>query len=135
MSFSEALDDIVQENRNHLLGRHPSWERVRLRDIAAVLNGFPFASEQFSPSGSGTPLIRIRDILRNRTETCFTGDYPPEFMVESGSLLVGMDGDFNSSVWRGEPALLNQRCCKLSVTSSGYDPRFLAYCCQVTWLR
>jgi type I restriction enzyme S subunit len=66
--------------------------------------------------------------MRNVTETYVLGEIPAEFMVESGALLVGMDGDFNSSVWRGEPALLNQRCCKLSVVSTGYDPRFLAYC-------
>lgn len=128
MSFSESLAAIVAENRNHLLGIHPSWKRIRLGDIADIQNGFPFASEQFSPSPPGMPLIRIRDILRNPTTTYFQGEYPPEFIVKAGALLVGMDGDFNSAVWHGEPALLNQRCCKVSLISNEYDHRLLAYC-------
>ena len=128
MSFSESLADIVQENRNQMLGKHSSWERVRLGEVADILNGYPFASEQFSSAAPGTPLIRIRDILCNVTETYFCGGFEPEFMVHAGDLLIGMDGDFNSSVWRGKPGLLNQRCCKLSLVSPEYDPRLLAYC-------
>ena len=45
--------------------------------------------------------------------TRYTGDYDPAFVVENGDLLVGMDGEFNSTLWSGGPALLNQRVCKL----------------------
>src|SRR5207245_349108 len=51
----------------------------------------------------------------------------PAYFVKPGELVVGMDGDFNSARWRGEPALLNQRVCKITVDASRYSPRFLEY--------
>jgi type I restriction enzyme S subunit len=38
-----------------------------------------------------------------------------------------MDGDFNCARWRGEPGLLNQRVCKVTLHSEEYDERFLDY--------
>jgi type I restriction enzyme S subunit len=129
MSFTESLERIVEENRNHLVGKHASWERVRLGDIARVLNGFPFESSQFTANcEGGHPLIRIRDILRSTTDTYYSGEVDPAYVVKSGDLIVGMDGDFNSVVWQGEPGLLNQRVCKISLNSPSFDCRFLAYC-------
>jgi type I restriction enzyme S subunit len=128
MSFTESLADIIAENRNHLLGKHPSWERVPLNEVATILNGFPFPSDGFSNNGSGTPLIRIRDILRNATETFFRGEFDRTFLVHRGDLLIGMDGDFNSSTWMGESGLLNQRCCKVTPDIRYFDKRLLAYC-------
>jgi type I restriction enzyme S subunit len=128
MSFTESLDDIVAENRNQLLGKHSTWERVLLGNVATILNGFAFPSNKFSSIGPGTPIIRIRDILRDTTKTFFTGEVDPAYLVRKGDLLVGMDGDFNSSIWKGENALLNQRCCKITVDKRYFDKRFLAYC-------
>lgn len=126
MSFTANLDDIIAENRNKLLGKHPSWERVRLKDVAVILNGFPFESERFSKE-TGTPLLRIRDILPGKTETFFDGDYDEAFLVRRGDIVVGMDGDFNCTAWPGEPALLNQRVCKLTPDESRYSKQFLRY--------
>jgi type I restriction enzyme S subunit len=126
MSFTESLDDIVASNENGLLGAHSTWSRVRLGDVCAILNGFPFPSKQFRPSG-GMPLIRIRDVLRGWSETYFVGDYDPEFVVRHGDLIVGMDGDFNCALWAGEDALLNQRVCKLETDDDFYDVRLLVH--------
>ncbi|MYW10789.1 restriction endonuclease subunit S [Streptomyces sp. SID2563] len=109
-----------------LLSRHPSWERVPLGEIADVLNGFAFKSHSFNRVGDGLPLIRIRDVVRGTTETYYSGSYEPQYLVESGDIIVGMDGDFRVSTWRGPTALLNQRVCKVTVRDKGhYDPRFL----------
>ena len=43
----------------------------------------------------------------------YTGEYSDEYVVTNGDLLIGMDGEFNTTLWRGGPALLNQRVCKL----------------------
>ena len=45
--------------------------------------------------------------------TKYRGEYDPAFLVQDGDLLIGMDGEFNSVIWNGGPALLNQRVCKL----------------------
>src|SRR5712691_8002707 len=111
MSFTASLGEIVTENRNRLLGAGPSWQRIRLKEVATILNGFPFESKRFSKT-EGLPLLRIRDIVPGRTKTFYNGDYDSAFLVQRGEIVVGMDGDFNCAPWMGEPALLNQRVCK-----------------------
>lgn len=126
MSLTKPVGQLVEESSDPLLGIHPSWERVLLSHIAHVLNGFAFPSSSFSAE-AGIPLIRIRDILGDHTETRFVGEYDPRYLVQPGELLVGMDGDFNCALWRGEPGLLNQRVCKVSPNDAFYSTRFLAY--------
>jgi len=126
VSFTASLSEIVQKNENGLLGTHLSWCRVRLGDVVSILNGFPFPSSQFK-KGVGTRLLRIRDLLGSETDACYEGDYDPTYLVQPGELVVGMDGDFNSALWAGRVALLNQRVCKLTPHDRFYDRRFLAY--------
>lgn len=126
MSFTANIDDVVAENRNYLLDKHPKWERVRLKEIATILNGYPFESGRFKKSG-GTPLIRIRDILPGKTETFYEGEFDSAFLVKRGEILVGMDGDFHCEPWTGEQALLNQRVCKITPDESRYAKQFLRY--------
>jgi type I restriction enzyme S subunit len=126
MSFTANIDDVVAENRNQLLGKHPNWARVPLKEVASILNGYPFESGRFKKSG-GVPLIRIRDILPGETATFYVGDFDSAFLVRRGELLVGMDGDFHCQPWMGEPALLNQRVCKISPDESRYSKQFLRY--------
>jgi type I restriction enzyme M protein len=88
------------------------YPHAKLKDLLEVQSGFAFKSKLFN-SDSGFPIIRIRDIKKNRTETYYTGDYNHEYIVRNGDLLVGMDGEFNSVIWNGGDALLNQRVCRL----------------------
>jgi len=88
------------------------FKLVKLRDVVKVLSGYPFASNNFSPT-NGYPIIRIRDIKTNSTETKFNGEFKPEYIVKNGDLIIGMDGDFNHVLWQGGNALLNQRICKI----------------------
>ncbi|MBX4999107.1 N-6 DNA methylase [Rhizobium lentis] len=83
-----------------------------LSDILSIQNGFAFKSDQFTEN-EGVPIIRIRDIKTNSTKTKYSGEFDPAYMVENGDLVVGMDGEFNLTIWSGGPALLNQRVCKL----------------------
>jgi len=101
------------------------WSIGRLKDLVVITNGFPFDSARFTDS-AGVPLVRIRDLLAGRTQTYFDGPTPPEVVVSDGDLLIGMDGDFNSVVWTGGEAVLNQRLCRLRA-SGGLDQRFLRY--------
>src|SRR3712207_1191102 len=112
MSFVDDVHPIVAANSNRLLGKHTSWERVRIGDVAAVINGFAFESRYFSDE-NGTPLLRIRDILRGKSSTFYNGPAVSDVYAESGELVIGMDGDFNACLWPGQRALVNQRVCKL----------------------
>ena len=74
------------------------------------------------------PLIRIRDLKTGiDTETKYSGDYDEKYVVRSGDFLIGMDGEFGCYEWKGKPALLNQRVCRLQDFDTALLPRFLFY--------
>ena len=98
--------------------------RTRLGDHISVLSGFAFDSRNFGPSGD-VPIIRIRDVVRGSTVTYFSGGYDEKFIIERGDLLIGMDGDFNRALWRSDPALLNQRVCKVTANGMSLSQRYL----------
>jgi type I restriction enzyme S subunit len=61
------------------------------------------------------------------TETSYTGDYEQKYVVEAGDLLIGMDGEFGCYEWKGKPALLNQRVCRLQNFKTVLLPHFIFY--------
>lgn len=85
------------------------WRAQSLFDVAQVTYGFPFKSKLFVDGGDGRPVIRIRDIKANFSNTRTTEYADPKYVVEDGDLLVGMDGDFHMGKWSGSDAYLNQR--------------------------
>ena len=103
------------------------WKVKPLGEVLDIQNGFAFSSSDFVAE-SGVPLIRIRDLKRGTgTEVGFVGKYDPAFLVNAGDFLIGMDGEFRCYEWKGTPALLNQRVCRLVSFSSNVVPRFLYY--------
>lgn len=124
MTLIKPVAEIVAESTNPLLAIHHSWKRVSLGLIAEILNGYAFESRKFSQV-KGFPLLRIRDVGKNVTECFYDGEYDSTYIIRKGDLLVGMDGDFNSAVWTGDAAILNQRVCKVFANRNYYDPKFL----------
>lgn len=103
------------------------WAVRKLSSVLRIQNGFAFDSKCFSADGE-MPLIRIRDLKNGvSTETSFTGEFDPRYIVCAGDFLIGMDGEFGCYEWRGSDALLNQRVCKLTDFAAGIEPRFLFY--------
>lgn len=103
------------------------WKVRRLGDLLEVQNGYAFDSKEFNPS-EGMPLIRIRSLKAGvEKETRFSGNYDNKYVVNAGDLLIGMDGEFGCYAWKGEPALLNQRVCRLQGFDQNLVPRFLFY--------
>jgi type I restriction enzyme S subunit len=127
MAFGASLTEIVARNENGLLGKHASWKRIRLGDVATVQNGFAFRSAHFNRDGAGMPLLRIRDVLPGTTDTFYDGPYDEAFIVRPGDLVIGMDGDFNHTLWPGPPALLNQRVCRLRFHADVLELDFLSW--------
>lgn len=87
MALTIPVAEIVEKSANPLLGKHESWGRVLLGEIATIQNGFPFKSSQFTKD-KGMPLIRIRDVGAYNTDTNYVGEYDPAFIVEAGDLLI-----------------------------------------------
>ena len=102
------------------------WKCKRYRFCGNVQYGYPFNSDYFSSEETGFPLIRIRDITSGEIATYYEGTYPSEYVVQSGDVLIGMDGDFNVRIWKNRDALLNQRCCRV-FDSQQISKRFMAY--------
>jgi type I restriction enzyme S subunit len=127
MAFTTDIPELIERNRNGLLGKHPSWPRVRLGDVVTVQNGAAFKSEYFNTEGHGMPLLRIRDVMRGATETWYDGPYDAEYVVWPGDLVIGMDGDFNHAFWTGPPALLNQRVCRLLFHGDGLNKKWVVH--------
>ncbi|WP_328718452.1 restriction endonuclease subunit S [Streptomyces sp. NBC_00247] len=101
------------------------WGVRRVRDLVHLINGYPFPSESFGPTGD-IPLVRIRDLGSQGFETYLNGPVPPASIVRDGDVVIGMDGDFNLKVWDKGRAALNQRLCLLR-PRPGVDVRFVAY--------
>lgn len=89
--------------------------KIKIGDHIKILPGFPFNSSLFNNDGEGLPLIRIRNLLQSKIETYYKGDYPAEFLIKEGDILIGMDGDFHIVKWKNkQKALLNQRIMKVA---------------------
>ena len=98
---------------------------MRLGDYIDVLSGYAFKSKQFNTEGKGIQVVRIRDVGKERSETYYDGEYKEDFILNNGDLLIGMDGDFRLSEWKGGKALLNQRVCKITVGSNDLYRNYL----------
>ena len=112
-----------------LLVKAAHWNRIYLKEVAKVQNGYAFSSDYFTKS-EGMPLIRIRDIDSYTTVDKFNGKYNQDFVVKKGDILIGMDGDFKTARWKGENGLLNQRVCRIIPCSKDYNDKFLVFCLQ-----
>lgn len=97
-----------------------------LGELVEILSGFAFDSNEFADSGE-MPIVRIRDIIPGYSSTFYNGDYDPKYVIQDGDILIGMDGEFNRARWRGGKALLNQRVCRISVSSQNLDEGYLFY--------
>ena len=99
----------------------------KLSEVITIQNGYAFASKKFT-SEKGIPLIRIRDLKNGiTTQTKYSGDFDEAYLVKSGDLLIGMDGEFKCYEWKGGPALLNQRVCRIQNINETFDLKYLYY--------
>lgn len=89
--------------------------KIKVGEHIKIIPGFPFNSALFNNDGDGLPLIRIRDLLTSKIETYYRGEFPKEYLIEEGDILIGMDGDFHIVKWKNKTkALLNQRIMKVA---------------------
>lgn len=104
-----------------------STKICKLSEVITIQNGYAFASKKFTAE-EGMPLIRIRDLKNGiTTQTKYSGDYDEAYLVKSGDLLIGMDGEFKCYEWKGSPALLNQRVCRIQNINETFDLKYLYY--------
>lgn len=95
--------------------------------LCTVFNGYAFKSMLFNADRIGLPIIRIRDVNTGFSDTYYSGEFDERWVVESGDILIGMDGDFRANRWKHGRALLNQRVCRLQDFSAELLPDFIFY--------
>ena len=90
------------------------WKIEKLFDVAKIIYGYPFNSDEFCDDNSLNPVVRIRDILDNHTDT-YTSEFCDEkYWINPNEMLIGMDGIFHMTLWTGERALQNQRTVRVT---------------------
>jgi len=118
--------DSYKDSGVEWIGEIPKhWKNSKYKFHTNVLSGFPFKSELFDTE-DGFPILRIRDVTSGSSKTYYKGEYKEEYVVKSGDLLIGMDGDYNIRWWDNYNVLLNQRCCSIKEFNSVLR-RFLFY--------
>jgi len=75
-----------------------AWIQVRLGDLVSIKHGWPFKSEHFSEELTGRPIVvNIGNFeytggfrFGSTTVREYRGDYPPEYELEPGDILLVM---------------------------------------------
>jgi len=106
----------VESNYKKKIEIPKDWTFEQIGSKINILSGFPFDSKNFDKE-IGLPLIRIRDLANIDTKIRYNGNFLKEFTINSGDLLVGMDGEFRPYLWKGNLSLLNQRVCKITTSN------------------
>ena len=111
--------------------RHSAeWQKVSLSHLLTFQNGYPFSSNDFGEERQGLRLIRNRDLRSEDRAVYYDGHSLPEFIVNDGDLLVGMDGVFTPCVWHKGTGLLNQRVGRV-LPRGKHVLRFLGYLLEI----
>lgn len=119
-----ALDDLIETNRHIIQNLRAqtasafralktSGEPRRFFEVFDVDFGAAFKGQYFCEPGTGLPLLRIRDLKTQRSDTWTTERIAGDVLVQPGDVVVGMDAEFRPTLWLGRPSLLNQRVCRV----------------------
>ena len=103
------------------------WRRLSIFDITKVIYGYPFDSELFCNDNRFTPIIRIRDILENKTDTYTTEKTDIKYQINNGDILIGMDGVFHMTIWSGGYAYQNQRIVRVIPNAEEFISSYQIY--------
>ncbi|WP_182141928.1 restriction endonuclease subunit S [Schaalia sp. JY-X169] len=124
--IKQGLMQELLSGRTRLPGFAGEWVDTQLGSVLKFQAGFPFESRYFATTPRGVRLVRNRDLRADDSITFYEGPYSADYVLRSGDVLVGMDGDFEPVIWRSEGALLNQRVGRLRA-SSQVSSAYLAY--------
>lgn len=106
-------------------GMPKGWCYKKLFDVVNVTYGYAFASELFCDDETLNPVVRIRDILDNQTNTFTSEICADKYIIKENEILIGMDGIFHMCMWNGEKAYQNQRVVKITSKTNEISNYFL----------
>jgi type I restriction enzyme S subunit len=103
------------------------WEVKKLFDVANVKYGYAFKSDLFCDDETLYPVVRIRDIPNNKTNTYTTEQCDERYLINENSIVIGMDGIFHMCLWNGGKAYLNQRVVEIESKNNNLNNLHLYY--------
>ena len=103
------------------------WRMMSIFEISNVIYGFPFNSELFCNDETLSPVVRIRDILDNKSQTYTSEMVDEKYIIKDGDIVIGMDGVFHMTIWSGGFALQNQRTVRLTPLEKVKIPTYQIY--------
>lgn len=115
------VDNIDKENLPE------GWRMMSIFEISNVIYGFPFNSELFCNDETLSPVVRIRDILDNKSQTYTSEVVDEKYIIKDGDIVIGMDGVFHMTIWSGGFALQNQRTVRLTPLEKVKIPTYQIY--------
>lgn len=89
------------------------WKVENLFDWMDVQYWFPFSTKKFTEEITNTPIVRIRDILKNTISLYSTEVVQYKYKLLKNDLLIWMDWNFHMNFWDKEGAYLNQRSVRI----------------------
>ena len=107
-------ENVEMEN-----GLPKGWKMTNLFDVADVTYGFAIKSNKFCDNAELNPVVRIRDIQENHTNTYTDEQCEDKYLIGKNAILIGMDGIFHMCLWNGERAYMNQRVVMLNSKEKG----------------
>lgn len=75
------------------------WKESDIYSISNIIYGAPFASKLFNTEKKGLPIIRIRDLKNQHSDTYTEEIHPKAYIIKAGDIVVGMDGEFRPYIW------------------------------------
>ncbi len=115
------------ENTRFENGIPEGWKIKNLFDIANVTYGYAFKSDLFCDDKTLNPVVRIRDIPDNQTNTYTIEHCDDKYLINENSIVIGMDGIFHMCLWNGGKAYLNQRVVMLDSKYANLNNLYLYY--------
>ncbi|MEW4924147.1 restriction endonuclease subunit S [Algibacter sp. 2305UL17-15] len=107
-----AMQELLT-GKKRLKGFEEKWKLKRLGEVLSFQVGYPFLSVFFNEK-EGVRLIKNRDLKNDGKIVLYSdSDFPSEYIVKNGDVLIGMDGDFIPCLWNKGIGLLNQRIGRL----------------------
>ena len=106
--------------------------RIKIKDICEILNGYAFKSENYVDSG--IRVIRIANVQKGYIEDSTPAFYPLDssglerYILEEGDLLMSLTGNVGRVAILEKdmlPAALNQRVACLRMKSNAISKRYL----------
>ena len=137
------LDQLVKSRFVEMFGdkTNTTFPKCKMREIASIKHGFPFSGEFFTEKDNNILLVtpgnfKIGGGFQEKKCKFFTGDYPEDYILHHGDLIVTMTDLSKNMDTLGYPAIVpfsqrtylhNQRIGRFVDISKNINTIFLMY--------